>query len=90
MSVEHTCSRCRHRYLLRELPNPLERIFHMRRAHIPFAEYVYVHCPKCGHKDWADERRFFGILGPRGFYGVALLLAFFFVALVYYLGFVGI
>ena len=86
----HTCSKCGHQFPLSDLPDPIQRIFLSTRTHIPFSEYVYAVCPKCGQKDWAEERRFLGVLGPRGFYALAFLLAVFIVVAVYYLGFVGL
>jgi len=44
------------------------------RVDTSFAQYVYAVCPNCKHRDWATERRFFGILGPKALY--ALVLAF--------------
>jgi hypothetical protein len=54
---------------------------------ISVATYVFAACPYCDQKDWATERRFLGVLGPRSFYGVLLAVATIFVGLVIYLGF---
>ena len=85
--MRHTCSRCGEAFDLPALPTPLERLSGTRRGHVPFAEYVYVTCPKCGKRDWADERRFLGYLGPRAFYGISLGVSIAIVGLVIYLGF---
>jgi len=89
-AMTHTCSACGKSFSLPPIPGAVDRIFTSTRGHIGFGEYVYAICPACGHKDWAEERRFWGVIGPRGFYAVGLLLACFFVIAVLYLGFVGL
>jgi hypothetical protein len=44
---------------------PVERFLERPERHIPLDEHLMVTCPKCGHRELATERRFFGILGPR-------------------------
>jgi DNA-directed RNA polymerase subunit RPC12/RpoP len=87
MTALHTCTRCGHRFELPALPSAGERLLTSPRTHISFAEYVYAVCPKCGRKDWANERRYLGVLGPRAFYGLALVFVIAFIAMVIYLGF---
>lgn len=74
MSTHHTCSKCGTSFELAALPSAAERVLTSSRTHISFSEYVYAVCPKCGHKDWADERRYLGVLGPKAFYGLALVV----------------
>jgi hypothetical protein len=69
------------------LPKITERLITSQRAHIPFNEYVRDVCPNCGQKDWANDRRYLGVLGPRSFYGLALASMVAFAAMVIYLGF---
>ena len=85
--LEHTCSHCGRRYELSNLPSAGERIFTSPRINIPFSEYVYATCPHCHHRDWADERRYLGVLGPRSFYALAVAFLVGFIVLVIYLGF---
>ena len=85
--MEHICSQCSHRYELPALPSFSARLSGAAAAHVPFSAYVYAVCPKCGRKDWADERKFFFALGARAFYAIAFALTVAFVILVVYLGF---
>lgn len=81
--MTHTCTHCGHDFELAPLPGFGD---HAQR-NISFAEYVHAYCRRCGSRDWADERRFVGFLGPRGFYALALAAVTGIVALVVYLGF---
>jgi hypothetical protein len=36
------------------------------KTHIPLEDFTHVTCPSCGQTEMANERRFFGFLGPRG------------------------
>ena len=56
-------------------------------GHVPFGAYVYAICPSCGRKDWAEDRKFYGLVGPRTFYAMATAVAIGIVVLVFYLGF---
>ena len=71
---QHVCATCGLRFQLPNCPGAKE-LFLGERWHISIAEYVYINCPQCGVQEWAEERRFFGILGPRGFYALNLSLA---------------
>jgi DNA-directed RNA polymerase subunit RPC12/RpoP len=84
--MTHTCTRCGHRVELAPLPTIRERLLG-DRGHVAFSEYVYVTCPNCGQKDWADERRYFRVLGPRSLYGLMLTISLAIVFFVIYLGF---
>jgi DNA-directed RNA polymerase subunit RPC12/RpoP len=87
MTYEHTCSKCGTRFELQPLPRFKDRISGTQVGHVPFATYVYATCPKCGKRDWADERRFLVVLGPRSFYAIVLAISIAIVALVIYMGF---
>jgi len=89
-SLSHCCSACGQTFALPPLHGAIARILYDSRAHIGVGEYVYAVCPACGHKDWAEERRFWGVFGPRAIYAVSLLLVLLIVGAVFYLGFVGL
>ena len=76
----HKCEACGFEYELHDLPTLFEVANGGRSNSI--AEYVYTRCPACGNKDWAEERRYFGFLGPKGFYTVNLVIALVIVAVV--------
>jgi hypothetical protein len=57
-------------------------------GHVPFSAYVYAVCPSCGRKDWAEGRKFYGVLGPRAFYAIAIAVMVGIVFLVFYVGFI--
>jgi hypothetical protein len=84
----HECTGCQYRYPLERLPTAGERLFKSSEGDISFDRYVYAFCPECGKKDWASERRYFGVLGPRGFYMLAVSFMAALLGLVYFLGFV--
>jgi len=52
-----------------------------------FDEYIYTVCPNCGKRDFADERRFFFVLGPRGLYVAAVIFMLICIGSVIYFGF---
>ena len=85
--MEHKCSSCSHRYSLPPLPAMSVRLQGEGAAHVPFSKYVYAICPRCGFRDWADERKYFGFAGPRTLYSLGLAVSIGIVALVMYLGF---
>jgi hypothetical protein len=87
MTLEHTCSKCGAQFELSSLPTSRDRFSGARRGHVSFETYVFASCPKCGKRDWAEERRFLGMLGPRTFYGIALGISIAIVVLVIYMGF---
>lgn len=87
MMDKHKCSQCGNEYELPVLPSISETLIERGGRHIPFSTYVYVICPECGKKDWADERRFWGVLGPRSFYALGFILALIAVIGVFYIGF---
>ena len=82
-----TCSKCRHRYELPPLPTPSQRMFEQKLAHVPFSTYVYAVCPSCGHRDWAEGRKYLAFAGPRTLYAMGLGVGICIVILVVYLGF---
>jgi hypothetical protein len=88
MSAHHTCSKCGHPFELPTLPGP-SALLTSPRNDFPLAEQVYAVCPNCGQKDWAVERRFFGVFGPKALYGFVLALAIAFVAAAAYSLFLG-
>lgn len=60
----HQCSRCANSF---EEPRPQARALgSLSTKRIGLEEFMHVVCPKCGNHDLASERKFFGILGPRG------------------------
>ena len=69
------------------LPSPLAQLLGEGPAHVPFSAYVYAICPNCGHKDWAEARKYRGFAGPRTFYAMGLTIGVCIVVLVVYLGF---
>ena len=81
------CSQCGSQFDLPPLPAVADWLSGSRGRYESFSEYVYVTCPNCGKKDWTEENRFLGFLGPRGFYAVALAIAVLVVVLVIYAGF---
>ena len=83
----HTCSRCGNRFTLAPLPTFSKLVLGATPNHIPFGTYVYAVCPSCGHKDWAESRRFYGFMGPRTLYGVTFALVLGILLLVLYLAF---
>ena len=83
----HTCSRCGTQFDLPPLPALTDWLSGPRGRYESFSEYVYVICPSCGKKDWAEENRFLGFLGPRAFYAVVLAISIAIVAFVIYAGF---
>ena len=85
--MEHKCSKCGRGFHLAALPTIAQRLIISPRSYFAFNEYIYAVCPSCWQKDWADERRYLGALGPRAFYGLALAFLIAFVAMVVYLGF---
>ena len=89
-AVTHRCSACGRSFELEPLPNAFQRVFTSGERHIAFGRYVYAVCPNCGHRDWADERRYLGFLGPRQLYALMVLLLSLFLAGVYYIGFIGV
>lgn len=88
LPLMHRYSVCGTEFALEQLPG-VERLVGAGENHISFDRYVYAYCPKCGHKDWADERRYFGVLGPRGFYALVCALVSAFLIAVLVLGFSG-
>jgi hypothetical protein len=77
VGAKHTCSKCGHAFELPDLPGP-SALLTSPRNYYPLAEQVYAVCPNCGQRDWAIERRFFGIFGPKALYGfmLAFVIAF--------------
>jgi hypothetical protein len=73
--IEHRCQQCGCSFELPAAPKPLD-IFITSKTHIPFEDYTHVICPSCGHKEWATERKFFGILGPKGLQTLVGVLVF--------------
>ena len=69
------------------MPSSADRLSGAVPGHVPFGAYVYAVCPSCGRKDWAEGRKFYGLIGPRTFYAVAMAAAIGIVFLVLYLGF---
>lgn len=61
----HRCQNCGHVFEITALPKPLDALTTTKK-YIPFEEFTHVTCPACGHKELATERKFFGVLGPRG------------------------
>jgi DNA-directed RNA polymerase subunit RPC12/RpoP len=88
-ALVHVCSKCGAAFPLEQLPSAAERVLVSKETHIGFGRYVHAVCPSCGHRDWANERRYFGVLGPRGFYALMATLLSAFLAGIYFIGFVG-
>ena len=63
------------------LPNAAARVLTDPKRYDSFSDYVYAVCPSCGRRDWASERRFFGVLGPRALYAVVFSIVLGIVAL---------
>ena len=36
------------------------------RRYVGLQEFTHTSCPKCGFSEEAEERKFFGVLGPKG------------------------
>lgn len=83
----HTCSHCGNRFDLPPVATFTDRLSGAVPGHVPFGAYVYAVCPSCGRKDWAEGRKFYGLIGPRTFYAIAAAVAIGIVLLVVYLGF---
>jgi rubredoxin len=80
--VKHRCKQCGCSFELPEAPKPSD-ILTTSKNHIPLEDSTHVTCPSCGHKEWATERKFFGILGPKGLQILVSMIVFgFIVALV--------
>jgi hypothetical protein len=87
--MRHVCSVCKESFELEPLPTAFQRVFVSDERHIPFSRYVYATCPNCGHRDWANERRYLGFLGPKGLYALMIVLLSLFLLGVYLVGFKG-
>lgn len=61
----HRCKSCGHSFDMPAPPKPLD-ILKTSKNHIPLEDFTHVICPSCGHSELAVERKFFGILGPKG------------------------
>jgi predicted nucleic-acid-binding Zn-ribbon protein len=62
---EHKCTRCGNVFQMPGPPQPKDILLTAQR-HIPLESFTHVTCPKCGITELARERKFFGILSPRG------------------------
>jgi predicted RNA-binding Zn-ribbon protein involved in translation (DUF1610 family) len=63
--TEHRCRQCGYSFDVPPAPKPLD-ILTTPKNHIPLEAFTHITCPSCGHTELAIERKFFGILGPRG------------------------
>ena len=72
----HKCKNCG---IVYDLPKPdgLPELLSGERHHVSIGEHVFTYCPECGEKQWADERRFFFILGPKAYYLLYFLIMLF-------------
>jgi predicted nucleic-acid-binding Zn-ribbon protein len=61
----HHCQQCGKSFEIPAAPKPLE-ILTTPKNHIPLEDFTHVTCPSCGHTELASERKFFGLIGPRG------------------------
>lgn len=62
----HRCSNCGHEYEVPRLSGALRRLLLDERRYVGVQEFTHVTCPKCGHSEEARERKFFGVIGPKG------------------------
>lgn len=70
----HTCSQCRHKFEVPDLPSATEDIAFRPEPYVGLDRYLTVTCPNCNHVEDARERRFFGIFGPAAIRGFVFLL----------------
>jgi rubredoxin len=63
--TSHRCRNCGHVFEIPDPPKPLD-ILTTTKRYIPLEEFTHVTCPACGYEELASERKFFGVLGPRG------------------------
>jgi DNA-directed RNA polymerase subunit RPC12/RpoP len=61
----HRCEQCGHSFAMPAAPKPLD-ILTTQKNHIPLEDFTHVTCPSCGYTGLAKERKFFGLIGPRG------------------------
>lgn len=61
----HRCSSCGHRFDATDVPTASD-VLTTTETYIPLEAFTHVSCPACGRVELAEERRFFGALGPRG------------------------
>lgn len=61
----HSCQQCGYSFEMPVVPKPSD-ILTTPKNHIPLEDFTHVTCPSCGHVELATERKFFGLLGPRG------------------------
>jgi len=61
----HKCSKCGHSYHVPILPSAIKEIVFRSDSRVALDKYLSVTCPRCGHVEDANERRFFGVFGPK-------------------------
>ena len=72
-------------FALPSLPSAAEDIAFRKEPYVSPEKYLTVTCPQCGNIEDAKERRFFGVLGPRG---LRVVLTIFVAALIATVGYV--
>lgn len=63
--MTYCCRNCGHTFDVIDPPKLLD-VVTTTKKYIPLEDFTHVTCPACGHKEPATERKFFGVLGPRG------------------------
>ena len=81
--LRHKCKACGLEYDLRK-PDGFIELISGKRHHISIGEYLFTYCPECGTKEWADERKYFWIFGPRLVYAIFLLFMSIVLVIVFY------
>jgi predicted RNA-binding Zn-ribbon protein involved in translation (DUF1610 family) len=72
--LKHTCVSCGIEFTMPRPPGVLDSLF-SRKKYFPLEDFTHVSCPNCNTVQLATERRFFGVLGPRGLQVIDYFLA---------------